>query len=42
VPQLTVRAEGRRLVGTYGDEAELHAVLERATLVRLEIELVAR
>jgi hypothetical protein len=41
VPQLTVRAEGRRLVGTYGDEAELHAVLERATLVRLEIELVA-
>jgi hypothetical protein len=41
VPELTVRAEGRRLAGTFGDEAELHAVLERAPLVRLRMELVA-
>jgi hypothetical protein len=40
-PELTVRAEGRRLVGTFGDEAELHAVLERAPLVRLELRLAA-
>jgi hypothetical protein len=38
-PELTVHAEGRRLVGTFDDEAELHAVLERAPLVRLALRL---
>ena len=37
--ELTVHAEGRRLAGTFGDEAELHAVLERAPLVRLALGL---
>jgi hypothetical protein len=38
-PELTVRADGRRLVGTFDDEAELHAVLARAPLVRLALRL---
>jgi hypothetical protein len=38
-PELTVHVEGRRLVGTFGDEAELHAVLQRAPLVRLALRL---
>ena len=36
---LLVQAEGRRLTGTYGDDAELHAVLRRAPLVRVVLEL---
>jgi hypothetical protein len=36
---LRVQAEGRRLTGTYGDDAELHAVLRRAPLVRVVLEL---
>lgn len=38
--ELTVRAEGRRLTSTYGDAAELHAVLERAPLVRIALRLL--
>lgn len=37
---LTVRCEGRRLEGGYPAEADLHAALERAPLVRLAWTLV--
>jgi hypothetical protein len=39
-PEVTVRAEGRRLTTTYVDAAELHAVLARAPVVRIVLRLV--
>jgi Protein of unknown function (DUF3891) len=41
VPRLTVRCEGRRLAGRFGDEAAMHAALAAAPWVTLEIELAA-
>jgi hypothetical protein len=38
-PELTVRAEGRRLTATYVDAAELHAVLARAPVVPIVLRL---
>lgn len=39
-PQLAVRCEGRRLHGTFDDEPALHAALEQAE--RVDVELVLR
>ena len=39
---VSLRAEGRRLEGRFGDEAELHDAFERAPWVTLEFELVRR
>lgn len=41
-PQLTVRCEGRRLTGTFDDEAAMRAALDAAPWVTLEFELCAR
>jgi hypothetical protein len=37
--ELEVQAEGRRLVGTFADDATLHAALETAPVVRLRFRL---
>ena len=41
-PRLTVKSEGRRLTGTFDDEAEMRAALDAAPWVTLEFELCAR
>jgi hypothetical protein len=41
-PRLTVRCEGRRLTGTFADEAAMRAALDAAPWVALEFALCAR
>jgi Protein of unknown function (DUF3891) len=41
-PTITVKSEGRRLTGTFDDEATMRAALDAAPWVTLEFELCAR